>query len=44
MWAKHSEMLAPLTDLVEECGETKATKKWHYKEAMEVGSYSSIRI
>jgi hypothetical protein len=27
MWAKRSEMLAPLTDLVEECGETKTTKK-----------------
>jgi hypothetical protein len=27
MWAKHSEMLAPLTNLVGECGETKATKK-----------------
>jgi hypothetical protein len=27
MWAKHSEMLAPLTDLVGECGEIKATKK-----------------
>jgi hypothetical protein len=27
MWAKRSEMLAPLTDLVEECGETKATRK-----------------
>ncbi len=27
MWAKHSEMLALLTDLVQECGETKATKK-----------------
>ncbi len=27
MWAKHSEMLAPLTDLVGECGETKITKK-----------------
>jgi hypothetical protein len=26
MWAKRSEMLAPLTDLVGECGETKATK------------------
>ncbi len=26
MWAKHSEILAPLTDLVGECGETKATK------------------
>jgi hypothetical protein len=27
MWAKHSEMLAPLTDLVGECGETKTTKQ-----------------
>ncbi len=27
MWAKHSEMLAPLTDLVGECKETKTTKK-----------------
>jgi hypothetical protein len=27
MWAKRNEMLAPLTDLVGECGETKATKK-----------------
>ncbi len=27
IWAKLSEMLAPLTDLVGECGETKATKK-----------------
>jgi hypothetical protein len=25
MWARHSEMLAPLTDLVGECGETKIT-------------------
>jgi hypothetical protein len=27
MWATHSEMLAPLTDLVGECRETKATKR-----------------
>jgi hypothetical protein len=27
MWAICSEMLAPLTDLVGECGKTKATKK-----------------
>ncbi len=27
VWQKHSEMLAPLTDLVGECGETKTTKK-----------------
>ncbi len=27
MWTKHSETLAPLTDLVGECGEIKATKK-----------------
>ena len=36
-WAKHSEMLAPLTDLVGECGQTKVTKAkgtkkvpWHW--------------
>ena len=27
MWAKRSEILAPLSDLVGECGETKTTKK-----------------
>ena len=27
MWAKRSEMLAPLSDLVGECGETKTTQK-----------------
>jgi hypothetical protein len=27
MWPKSSEMLASFTDLVEECGETKTTKK-----------------
>ncbi len=26
MWARHSEILAPLTDLVGECGETKTTR------------------
>jgi hypothetical protein len=26
MWARRSEMLAPLTDLVRECGETKTTR------------------
>jgi hypothetical protein len=37
MWAKRSEMLAPLSDLVGECGETKTTCKnkvkqipWHW--------------
>jgi len=37
MWAKRSEMLAPLSDLVGECGETKTTSKnkvkkkpWHW--------------
>ena len=37
MWAKRSEMLAPLSDLVRECGETKTTRKnkvkkkpWHW--------------
>jgi len=37
MWAKRSEMVAPLSDLVRECGETKITRKnkvkkkpWHW--------------
>ena len=37
MWTKRSEMLAPLTDLVGECGQTKVTKTkgtkqlpWHW--------------
>ena len=37
MWVKHSEMLAPFSDVVGECGETKTTHKnkvkktpWHW--------------
>jgi len=40
LWPKRSEMLAPLTDLVSECGVTKSTKKkgtkkksWYWGEA-----------
>jgi hypothetical protein len=32
MWARCSEMLAPLTDLVGECGETKTTRMNKTKE------------
>jgi hypothetical protein len=32
MWARRSEMLAPLTDLVGECGETKTTKLYKTKK------------
>ena len=39
LWARRSEMLAPLTDLVGECGQTKVTKAnktkkkpWHWDE------------
>jgi hypothetical protein len=39
MWEKRSDMLAPLTDLFEECGHTKVTranktkkKAWHWDE------------
>jgi hypothetical protein len=32
MWARHSDMLAPLTDLVGECRETKTTRKNKTKE------------
>jgi hypothetical protein len=45
MWVKLSEILAPLTDLVGECGETKATKnKWYQKETMEVGVNPSTGV
>jgi hypothetical protein len=40
MWAKRSEMLAPLTDLVGECRETKATKKNGTKKNHGGGSQS----
>jgi hypothetical protein len=43
MWAKRSEMLAPLSDLVGECGETKTTRKnkvkkqpWHWDSIHQV--------
>ncbi len=32
MWARCSEMLAPLTDLVGECGETKTTRRYKTKK------------
>ena len=39
MWAKRNEMLAPLSDLVGECGETMTTRKnrvkkkpWHWDQ------------
>ncbi len=44
MWVKHSEMLAPLTDLVGECIETKATKKMVLKDIMEVGVNPSTSV
>jgi hypothetical protein len=43
MWAKRSEMLAPLSDLVGECGETKTSRKnkvtkkpWHWDSIHQV--------
>ena len=42
LWAKCSKMLAPLTDLVGECGQTKVTRAkgtkkvpWHWEEVHE---------
>ncbi len=34
MWAKRSEMLAPLSDLVGECGEMKTTRKNKVKKKL----------
>jgi hypothetical protein len=45
MWARCSEMLAPLTDLVGECGETKTTRINKTKEKpLVVGSDSSTSV
>ncbi len=45
MWARHSEMLAPLTDLVGECGETKNHQNEKDQEkTLAVGSDSSTSI
>ncbi len=37
MWAKRSEILAPLSDLVGECGETKTTRKNKVKRHLGTG-------
>ncbi len=42
MWVKRSEMLAPLSDLVGECGETKTTHKNSYNEAQEDSDKTNI--
>jgi hypothetical protein len=45
MWAKPSEMLAPLTDLVGECDKTKKhQKEQDQEETLAVGSDSSTSI
>jgi hypothetical protein len=43
LWARHSEMLAPLTSMVGECGHTKVTrakntkkKAWHWDEVHQI--------
>ena len=43
MWVKRSEMLAPLSDLVAECGETKTTKKNKVKKRLGSGIRSIKR-
>jgi hypothetical protein len=45
MWARCSEMLAPLTDLVRECGETKTARMNKTKKKnLAIGSDSSTGI
>ncbi len=45
MWARCSEMLAPLTDLVGECGETKTTRmNKTTQKTLAVGSDSSTSV
>ena len=50
MWAKRSEMLAPLSDLVGECGETKTTRKnkvkkkpWHWDSIHQIRAPQGAR-
>jgi len=43
MWVKRSEMLAPLSDLVGECSETKTTKKNKVKKGLGSGIRSIKR-
>jgi hypothetical protein len=38
MWMRRSDMLAPLTNLVEECGQTKVTKAKGTKKAFGIGT------
>jgi len=49
MWVKRSEMLAPLSDLVGECGETKTTRKnklkkrpWHW-DSIHQTSFDNVK-
>ena len=49
LWAKRSEMLAPLTDLVGECGQTKVTKAkgtkkvpWHW-DAVHQKAFDAVK-
>ncbi len=44
MWARCSEMLAPLTDQVGECGETKTTRMNKTRKTLAVGSNSSTSV
>ncbi len=37
MWVKSSEMLAPLSNLVRDCGETKTTRKKCQKDTLALG-------
>ncbi len=50
MWAKCSEMLAPLSDLVGECGKTKTTlknkvkkKPWHWDSIHQI-AFDNIKM
>jgi hypothetical protein len=49
MWVKRSEMLAPLSDLVGECGDTKTTrqnkgkkKPWHWDSIHQI-SFDNVK-
>jgi hypothetical protein len=44
MWMRRSKMLAPLTDLVGECGQTKVTKQRDKESFLALGRNSPTGI
>ena len=44
IWEKRTDLLAPLTDLVGECGTTKSTKKRGQRKPLGIGTISIKKL